>query len=209
MRPSLLSDGLVPQIVNGLLARPSQAVDPWITNDVRNHLYQSHKEYSGGDLAATNIWRGRDHGLPGYVHYVEYCFNYKVRTWKDLSLFIPYYTLNNLRRLYKTVENIDLFAGGLAERHFPGADIGPTFACINGIQYYHLKFGDRFYFEHGGQPGSFNQAQLSEIRRSTLARMVCLTSYVQAVPQYAFLPPSQYNPLVNCSQFTDMNYGLF
>lgn len=209
LRPSLLSDGLLPQIINGLVSRQAQAVDPWITNDVRNHLYQSHKEVSGGDLAATNIWRGRDHGIPGYVHYVEYCFNVKVRGWKDLSLFIPQFTLNQLRKLYRVVENIDLFTGGISERHFPGADIGPTFACINGIQYYHLKFGDRYYFEHGNQAGSFTPDQLQEIRRTTLARLLCRTSYLKVLPAYAFLQPSNFNPIVDCGAIGEINYNKF
>lgn len=209
MRPSLLSEGQMVPLMNGLMGHPSQAVDPWITNDVRNHLYQSHKEHSGGDLAATNIWRGRDHGIPGYVHYVEYCFNFKVRNWKDLATFIPPSTLSAMRKLYRMVDNVDLFTGGMAERHFPGADIGPTFACVNGIQYYHLKFGDRYYFEHANQAGSFSPLQLDEIRRSTLARLVCRTAHVQQVPQYAFLQPSLFNPLVNCNQLGDFDFNKF
>lgn len=209
MRPSLLADGQTNLIINGLLGSPSYNVDPWISNDVRNHLYQAPTERFGGDLAATNIWRGRDHGLPAYVHYLDYCFNYKVRGWKELQLFIPNQTLNQLRKLYKLVENIDLFTGGLAERHFPGADIGPTFACINGIQYNHLKFGDRFYFEHGNQVGSFNPAQLDEIKRASLARLLCRTASLPVAPQYAFLQPSLYNPLINCNQVDDIDYSKF
>lgn len=209
MRPSFLSDGRLPELMNGLMVKPAQTVDPWLVSDVRNHLYQSHKEFSGGDLAATNIQRAREHGIPGYVYYLEYCFNYKVRSWRDLSLFIPYYTLNQLRKVYRVVENIDLFTGGLSERHFPGADIGPTFACVNGIQYFHLKYGDRFYFEHGGQVGSFNPAQLEDIRRSTLARLICRTAFLPVVPQFAFLAASQFNPLINCTQLADFNYNLF
>lgn len=208
-RPSLLAEGKTQQLLNGLLGRYSQSVDPWVTTDVRNYLYKSPKESFGGDLVATNIWRGRDHGLPGYVHYVEYCFNHKVRGWKDLAQFVPPYTLNQMRRVYKVVENIDLFTGGLSERHFPGADIGPTFACINGIQYYHLKFGDRYFFEHANQAGSFNQAQLDEIRRSSLARLLCRAGQLQAVPKFAFMKTSQHNPLVNCSHVGELNYNLF
>jgi hypothetical protein len=36
-----------------------------------------------------------------------------------------------------------------------GSILGPTFACLNGIQFHHWKYGDRFYFEHGGEAGSF------------------------------------------------------
>lgn len=209
MRPTLLSTGLTKQLINGLVGHPAEAVDPWLTKAVTNHLYQSQKDSSGGDLAATNIVRAREHAIPGYIFYLDYCFNYKVTSWKDLALFIPYYPLNQLRKTYKVVENIDLFAGGLSERHFPGADIGPTFACINGIQYYHLKFGDRYYFEHGGQAGSFTPVQLDEIKKSTLARLLCRTAYLPVLPVYAFMQPSQFNPLVNCSSLGDIDYNKF
>lgn len=209
MNPSLLNDGLTQQIVNGLVSRPSAAVDPWVVNDVRNYLYKSRHERTGGDLAATNIQRGRDHGLPSYTHYLEYCFNHKVKSWQDLSLYIPYDILDQLRKLYVVPENIDLFTGGMSERHFPEADIGPTFACINGIQYYHLKFGDRYYFEHRGQAGSFTPEQLYEIKKSTLARLLCRTAYLPSSPPYAFFYPSQHNPLLDCARLGEIDYRAF
>ena len=53
------------------------------------------------------------------------------------------------------IEDIDLYIGGVSERHFIDASIGPTFGCLIGIQFYHIKFGDRYYYEHGNQYGSF------------------------------------------------------
>lgn len=52
--------------------------------------------------------------------------------------------------------DIDLFVGGLSEVKAFGSILGPTFGCLNGIQFHHWKFGDRFYFEHGGESGSFS-----------------------------------------------------
>lgn len=209
MQPSFIYEGMTKQLILGLLSRPSDVVDPWISGDVREHLYKHAKDHSGGDLAATNIWRGRDHGIPGYINYLEFCFNYKVYSWKDLELFIPPQQLQSLKKIYGIIENIDLFTGGLAERHFPGADTGPTFACVNGIQYYHLKFGDRFYFEHANQVGSFTPIQLAAIRQTTLARLLCRTAYLDQVPGYAFLAVSPLNPAVNCAQLGEIDYNLF
>ena len=48
-----------------------------------------------------------------------------------------------------------MFVGGISERKFDKAAFGPTFACLTGIQFHHLKYGDRFYFEHGNEAGSF------------------------------------------------------
>lgn len=51
-----------------------------------------------------------------------------------------------------------------------------------------LQAGDRFYYENGGQPTSFTPAQLQEIRKTSLARVLCDTSDGMAVMQpLAFL----------------------
>lgn len=54
------------------------------------------------------------------------------------------------------IEDIDLYVAGVSERHFIDASIGPTFGCLVGVQFYHSKFGDRYFYEHGGQAGSFS-----------------------------------------------------
>lgn len=64
---------------------------------------------------------------------------------------------------YETVEDIDLFSGGISELPLTDGIVGPTFACIIGVQFNHLKFGDRFYFEHGQQDGSFSPGIIHSI----------------------------------------------
>ena len=47
----------------------------------------------------------------------------------------------------------------------PGGLLGPTYNCIIGENFNRIKYGDRFFYELEGQPGSL--AQLTEIRRAS------------------------------------------
>ena len=50
----------------------------------------------------------------------------------------------------RSVDDIDLFVGGLAETHLQGATVGPTFGCLIGQTFQNLKYGDRFWYEQDG-----------------------------------------------------------
>ncbi|KDR10838.1 Chorion peroxidase [Zootermopsis nevadensis] len=82
-------------------------------------------------------------------------------------------TQRKLKRIYRDVDDIDLFPGAMAERPVSGGLVGSTFACILAQQFSNLRKGDRFWYENGGFESSFTLAQLQQIRRVTLARMLC------------------------------------
>ena len=46
------------------------------------------------------------------------------------------------------MNDIDLYVGGIAERHVSGGNVGPTFACLFAHTFRNLKLGDRFYYEN-------------------------------------------------------------
>ena len=113
-----------------------------------------------------------------------------------------------LQRLYRRLEDIDLFIGGISEKAVPGSLLGPTFQCLVGDQFRRIRLGDRFWYEEPNQAGSFTEgkdtlclysdakrkifaAQVNAIKEVSLARILCDNSdNVQIIQPLAFKRPS-------------------
>lgn len=80
-----------------------------------------------------------------YNDYRALCNLKRATNWDDLSREIPAEVIARLQRIYPTVDDIDLFPGGLSERPLQGGLVGPTFACIIGIQFRQIRKCDRFW----------------------------------------------------------------
>ena len=151
---------------------------------------------------AVNIQRGRDHGLPGYNKYREICMGSRANTWTDLSPAIPQEHISHLQRMYKSIDDIDLFVGGFLEKPHQDSLVGPVFKCIIGDQFARLKKGDRFFYDLGTDSNiMFSTQELQEIRKSNLARLICDNSDVERVQPFVLkLPISNTNALRSCNE---------
>ena len=67
--------------------------------------------------------------------------------------------INHLRWAYDHVEDIDLFVGMILEDATNGP-IGDTFRCLIVDVFARVKFGDRYFYDNGGQAGSFTGGKL-------------------------------------------------
>lgn len=142
----ILQPGMVDEISRGLVATPMETLDQFITGEVTNHLFEDRKiPFSGIDLIALNVQRARDHGIPSYNNYRALCNLKRAQNWEDLSREIPPEVISRLKRIYPSVDDIDLFPGGMSERPLQGGLVGPTFACIIAIQFRQLRKCDRFW----------------------------------------------------------------
>ncbi len=57
---------------------------------------------------------------------------------------------------FRSVDDIDLFSGILAEKKVSGGLVGQLGAHILAAQFHRLKTCDRYFYENGNQLGSFS-----------------------------------------------------
>ncbi|XP_065318868.1 peroxidasin homolog pxn-2-like [Gordionus sp. m RMFG-2023] len=196
-------------LLRSLIFDNAQKLDQIITGEVRNHLFELAKAKFGMDLPALNTMRGRDHGIPGYIQYRKACGLSPVNSFIDLVGVIPNSTIGVVRNLYRSVNDMDLFPLGLSEFPLKGAMLGPTFACILGIQFKALKFGDSFWYENIRPRRVFTRDQLKEIRKISLAKIICQNADdIPMIPRNIFLLVDSFrNPFIDCSRLasTDLS----
>jgi hypothetical protein len=82
---------------------------------------------------------------------------------------------------------------------------------IIGRQFSELKRGDRFYYENGNDADSkFTPDQLTSIRGTLLASVLCKNIDINSVPKWPFLyPHPKFNPYYDCLRFGDYNLEPF
>jgi hypothetical protein len=132
----------VGRLLAGLNQQPHQEIDTRVVEDVRSFLFGLPGN-GGLDLASLNIQRGRDHALPDFntarVFYgLPPVMNFSEIT-SDAEL------QQALKDMYGTVDDIDLWIGGLAEDHAPGAVVGPLVLVSLADQFTRLRDGDPFF----------------------------------------------------------------
>merc|ERR1712233_153974 len=200
---SLRNPAFLDGLVRGMTEQGRQLWDSSFVPDVRNHLFESSPGRGGLDLVAVNTQRGRDHGLPGYNKYREICTGNKAKDWADLRKSIEPRHIEQMRRVYKSVDDIDLYLGGFLEAAHEDSILGPVFKCIIGDQFARLKKGDKFFYDLGvDQRRAFTLAQLEEIRKTSMARIICdNTDDIDRIQPLAFkMPTSRSNAVRLCTE---------
>jgi peroxidase len=120
---------------------------------------------TGIDLAALNMQRGRDHGLPSYNQVrIDYGLAPKA-TFADVTSNLDFQA--RLASAYSSPDDMDLWVGCLAEDHFNGGLVGETMWTIFKDQFERTRDGDRFWYESYLDPTT-----LATVQAQTLGAMI-------------------------------------
>ena len=106
----------------------------------------------------------------------EICTGKKATTWSDLRKSIEPRHIETLKRVYKSVDDVDLYLGGFLEARHEDSILGPVFKCIIGDQFARLKKGDKFFYDLGvDSTRAFTLQQLEQIRLAKQKHPLFLT----------------------------------
>ena len=163
-----LSGGTDP-ILRGLMQDTTKEVNEFINTVLTTQLFARVNSKVGHDLASRNIQRGREHGIPPYRKFQQFCKDtYGISSdFNDPSKIQKIYGRRGFNK------GIDLFVGGMAEKTLPGSNLGPTFACIIGKTFADLRQGDYFYWEN---PDVFSDSQRASLDNVRLSKVICENS---------------------------------
>ncbi|PRD20757.1 UNVERIFIED_CONTAM: Peroxidasin-like protein [Trichonephila clavipes] len=210
LNPHIFYEKGIDLLLRGLVREKAASVDSYITDEVRNRLFQPHNGHYGMDLSAIGIQRGRDHGIPGYAKWRKFCNLPEINTWEDLLKAMDEQHVQRLRKVYNSVDDIDLIPAALSENHLPGAMVGPVHACLIAKQFNLLRHGDRFWFEVENQPGSFTSGQLKELYKSSMGRLLCDNSdKIVEIQRWALKAISNENPVVKCTDIPEVDLNAW
>ncbi|EPQ02781.1 Lactoperoxidase [Myotis brandtii] len=195
----MVKDGGIDPLVRGLLAKKSKLMkqNKMMTGELRNKLFQPTHKIHGFDLAAINIQRGRDHGMPGYNSWRGFCDLLQPQTLAELGAVLKNEMLaKKFLDLYGTPSNIDIWIGGIAEPLVERGRVGSLLACLLGKQFQQIRDGDRFWWEN---PGVFTEKQRDSLQKMSFSRLVCDNTHITKVPPNPFQANSYPQDFVDCS----------
>ena len=176
----LLAGGIDPYF-QGMASQTQQALDCRVIDDVRNFLFGQPGTGGGLDLAAININRGRERGLPDYNTIRSNFGLPKVNSFVDITGNQT--EADMLQAVYGSVDNIDPWVGFLAEYHMPDALFGQTIMMIMKRQFQILRDGDRFYFENDS---FFADTEKENILNTTFRDIIMRNTDIQIMQENVF-----------------------
>ncbi|OWK52502.1 Eosinophil peroxidase [Lonchura striata] len=200
----IIQEGGIDPYLRSLMASQAKLMtqQQMVVGELRDRLFEQ-VERIGFDLAALNMQRSRDHGLPGYNSWRKFCGLSQPSGVKSLGRVLRNRNLaRKFLNLYGTPKNIDIWIGALAEPFVEGGRVGPLMACLIGTQFRNIRDGDRFWWQN---PGVFTPRQRCSLAKISLPRIICDNTHITKVSRNIFQANRYPRGFVSCSQIPKLD----
>lgn len=165
-------------IIDSFINTRQQKINAKVVTDLRCFLFG--KPGQGGlDLAALNMQRGRDSGLANYNAIRVILGLPPITDFNPNDEFDK--DFEKLASLYSSVNDVDLWVGGLSEKPVYGSLMGPTFTKIIKEQFMKIRDGDSFWYER-----RLPKDLVKLVKRTTLASILRRNTCCIDIPDDVF-----------------------
>jgi len=178
--PAVVAEEGVGPFLKGMGIQIQQDMDAKIVDDVRNFLFGP-PGAGGLDLAAININRGRERGLPDFNAYRVALGLTPYSDFSDISDEAE--VVAALEANYSSIDDIDPWVGMLAERHMDAALFGETVMAFMHLQFGVIRDGDRFYYENDP---SLSPAEKEAIGATTMQHVLMRNTGITLMQENVF-----------------------
>ncbi len=194
---------LIDSLLRGAANQRAEEIDTLMVDDLRTALFGP-PGAGGMDLAAINIQRGRDAGLPNYSELRSRHGQGSAASFTEITSDPELAAA--LADIYDDdINNVDAWVGGLAEDHVAGASVGSFFKAVIESQFDRLRDGDRFFYT-GAEAGLYQDGALDptiagivDLDTLTLADVIQNNTDVTGLQTNVFFVP----------EFAELNEGDF
>lgn len=145
-QPAYVQANGIDNLLYGATHKLMQEIDRFLVEDVRSFLFGPPTAGSLLDLAALNIQRSRDHGIPGY-NAVRVAYGLHSRP-TFTSIVGAGALATTLQNLYGHPDHMDPWIGCLVEPHLNNSQLGELLTAILRDQFTRLRDGDRLWYEN-------------------------------------------------------------
>ncbi len=178
---AIVDEENIDPILRGLTYQKAQRIDLFIADELCNNPFGA-SERGEIDLAAIDIQRGRDHGLPSYNQFRKSLGLRPVSSLNSISSN-PLFR-SRIAHTYPSIDDMDIWPVVLAEDHIIGSNVGLTLYKVIKQQFLNLRDGDRFWYQSYLSP---NLVKIVENRN--LAKIIISNTGIGAyeIPANVFL----------------------
>lgn len=107
----------------------------------------------GMDLFSLDIQRSRDTCIQPYIFYIKKFYGVDIHHWEDLTHYIPVEAILELKRVYKDVCHLELYAGIAVEKKYEKGLLGAVGRKVVTEQFLHTCCADKKHYKNALDAG--------------------------------------------------------